>query len=236
MNFHKIVSSIAIKEQRIKSQSKTWIQNQANKQAARTHGSRIGKFAAGVKGWLVLERVIALTLLFFPFLLIAVDGWPTGDKDSISAYYAMSDPKNLWAFYFPLTVAAFMFIVNGVIKPKYWYNIYLGVMLSGVILFNHVDFKIIHPIFALSFFIGNFIVIFVVKTGVFEKPIAEFFFDVALIVIAGLSIILFSFHAINLFVLEWISFALITIHFFLLSHGTESDVRPRRTRRSRVNP
>ena len=244
MNFHKIVSSTAIKEQRIKSQSKTWIQNQANKQAARTHGSRIGKFAAGVKGWLVLERVIALTLLFFPFLLIAVDGWPTGDKDSISAYYAMSDPKNLWAFYFPLTVAAFMFIangvikhksVNGVIKHKSWYNIYLGVMLSGVILFNHVDFKIIHPIFAILFFVGNFIVVLVVKTGFFEKPIAELFFDVALIAIAILSVILFGFHVINLFYLEWISFAMITIHFFLSSYGTTPNVKPRKTGPSRVN-
>ena len=235
MNFHKIVSSIAIKEQRIKSQSKTWIQNQTNKQAAGTHGIRISKFAAGIKRWLVLEQVLASTLLLFPFLLIAVNGWPTVDKDSISAYYAMSDPKNLWAFYFPLTVAAFMFIVNGVIKPKYWYNIYLGVMLSGVILFNHVDFKIIHPIFAILFFVGNFIVVLVVKTGFFKKPIAELFFDMSLIAIAILFVILFGFHVINLFYLEWISFAMIAIHFFLLSRGTASDVKPRKTGPSHVN-
>jgi len=220
MKFREIVLSTAIKEQRIKSKSKTWILHQAKQRAARFQGSRIGKFAAGIKGWLILERVIALILLFFPFLLIAVNGWPAEDKDSISAYYVMNDQKNLWAFYFPLTVAAFMFIVNGVIKRKDFYNIYLGVALSGVILFNHVDFKIIHPIFAILFFVGNFVVVVVAKTGFFEKQIAEFFFDGALIVIAILSVILFYFHVINLFYLEWISFAMIAIHFVLKSYGT----------------
>ena len=236
MKFHEMVSSTAIKEQRIKSKSKTWIQHQTKQQTTRFQGSKIGKFATGIKGWLTLERIIALTLLFFPFLLIAVDGWPKEGKDSISAYYVMNDQKNLWAFYFPLSIAAFMFIVNGVIKHKSWYNIYLGVMLSGVILFNHIDFQIIHYIFAIPFFIGNFIVVFVVKTGFFEKPIAELFFDGALIVIAILSAILFVFDVINLFYLEWISFAMIAIHFFLLSRGTAQDVKPRRTRHSRFNP
>ena len=234
MKIHEIVSATANKEQKIKSKSKTWIQHQIKRPADRVQASSIGKFAAGIKKWLILERVIALTLLLFPLLLIIMDGLPMEGKDSISAYYVMSDQKNLWAFYFPLTIAAFMFIVNGVIKHEAWYNIYLGVMLSGVILFNHVDFKFIHPVFALPFFIGNFIVVLVAKTRVFEKPITEFFFDGALIAIAFLSIILFFSNVIHLFYLEWICFAMIAVHFFLLSYGTDLSVRSRRTRRSHV--
>ncbi len=235
MKFQEIVSSTAIMEQNIKSQSKTWVRQKAKQQTDRFQGSGVGKFTAGIKGWLTLERIIAIILLFFPFLLIAVNGWPTEGKESISAYYLMNDPKNLWAFYFPLTIAAFMFIVNGVIKRSF-YNIYLGVMLSGVILFNHVDFKIVHPVFAILFFVGNFIVVLIVKTGFFEKPTAEFFLDGALILIAVLSAILFGFQMINLFYLEWISFAMITVHFFLLSYGTAQEVKPVKTRRSRINP
>ena len=232
MKFHEIVSSIAIKEQRIKSQSKTWIQRKAKQRTTRFQGSRIGKFAAGIKGWLKFERIIALTLFFFPLLLIGVSGWSTEDKDSISAFYVITNEKYLWAFYVPLTIAALMLIangiikrevVNGVIKRASWYNIYLGLMLLGVIIFNHIDFKIIHAIFAILFFVGNFIVILVVKTGFFKKPIAEFFFDVALVLTAILSAILFGFHVINLFYLEWISFAIITIHYFLVSFGSSGE-------------
>ena len=135
----------------------------------------------------------------------------------------MNIQSNLWAFYFPLTIAAFLFIVNGVIKHV-WYNIFLGVMLSGVILFNHIDFKVVHFVFAILFFGGNFIVVLVVKTWFFQKTISEFFFDGTLILIAILSVILFFSEVINLFYLEWISFGMITIHFILLSYGTKRDV------------
>ena len=90
MKFNEIVSSIADKEQTIKQKSKKWVQSKVEQQVVRFQGSRVGKYTAGIKGWLTLERIIALILLFFPFLLIAVDGWPTGDNDSISAYYTMN--------------------------------------------------------------------------------------------------------------------------------------------------
>ncbi len=236
MKFNEIVSSTATKKQRIELKSQTWIQHQIKQQADRFEGSSFGKFAAGIKQWLKFERLIAITFLLFPLLLIVIDGWPTEGKDSISAYYVMNDQKNLWAFYFPLTIAAMMLIVNGLIKNKAWYNIYLGVMLSGVILFNHVDFGIIHSIFALFFFVGNVIVIKFAKTGFFQKPKEELFFDLALITIIVLSLVLFFSHVINTFYLEWISFVIISFHFILLSIGTAPDVRPRRTGRTRVNP
>ena len=74
MKISEILSSTAIKEQNIKSKSKTWIQEQAKQQAVRFQSSKAGKLAAGIKGWLTLERIIAIILLIFPFILIGVDG------------------------------------------------------------------------------------------------------------------------------------------------------------------
>ncbi|MFC1943059.1 hypothetical protein ACFLWO_00545, partial [Chloroflexota bacterium] len=113
VKLNEVISSIPIKEQRVKSKIIIWIQHEVDKPVARLKRNWVGKSAAGIKRWLILDRVIALILLLSPLLLIVVEGWPTEGKDSISAYYAMSDQKNLWAFYFPLTLGAFMFIVNG---------------------------------------------------------------------------------------------------------------------------
>ncbi|MFC1943811.1 hypothetical protein ACFLWO_04490, partial [Chloroflexota bacterium] len=62
----------------------------------------------------------------------------------------------------------------------------------------------------------------------------EFFFDLALVLIAVLSGILFGFKVINLFYLEWISFAMITVHYFLLSYKAKEDVESQRARPSLV--
>lgn len=235
MKFREIVSSTATTKQEIETKSTTWVQDRVRHQATRFMGSGFGKSAAGVKRWLKFEQFIAVPLLLFPILLILTDGWPTGSKDSISAYHVMSDQTTLWAFYFPSTVAAMLLIVNGLVKNK-WYNIYLGIMLSGVILFNHDNFSIVHGIFAIGFFVPNILVIKFAKTRFFNKPNEELFFDLTLIAIIILSGVLFLYHVINLFYLEWISFIMLSIHFILLSVGTTSDVKPRRTRRSRVNP
>jgi hypothetical protein len=121
-----------------------------------------------------------------------------------------------------------MFIVNGTIKRKSKYNIYLGLMLSGVIIFNHIDFKIVHMIFALFFFAGNFFVIFAVKTGLFRSKLSEFLFDLIISLVAVLALVLFLAHVFTLFYLEWISFAMITVHYFLVNYRRKT--RPARRR------
>jgi hypothetical protein len=230
MKLREVVSSIATTKQEIETKSKTWVKGQA----ARFESSGVGKRAAGIKRWLKFEGVLAATLVLSPLLLIVNDGWPTGSKSSISAYYEMGDPANLWAFYFPLTLAAMMLIVNGIIINKAWYYIVLGIMLSGVILFNHDDFSIIHNIFAYSFFIGNGIVILKARTRLFSKQ-AERFFDRVLISIIILFVVLLLLHVVNLFVVEWVSFAMISTHFILSSRGTAAQVSSGRTRRASVN-
>jgi len=250
MKLQEIVPAIADREQALKSTSKAWLQRQAEQQIARFRDSRVGKRvskgAAAIIGYFALnkfERLIAVILLFFPLLLIWANGWSMEGKDSISAYYVISNAKWLWTFYVPLTVAAFMFIVNGVMRREIvnrvtknasWYNIYLGVFLLGVIIFNHEDFSIAHNICAILFFVGNFIIILTVRTKRFDKT-GELLFDGILVSIAILSAILFGFRIINLFILEWISFAMITAHYYILSKGAARKVSSGRANRSSVN-
>ena len=212
MKFNEIASSTVTKKHTIELRTQTWI-----KQGIDKFGD--SRFVAGIKPWLKFEQFIAMTCSLFPALLIFINGWPVEGKDSISAYYIMGAPKNLWAFYFPLTIAVMLFIVNGLVT-KALYNIYLGVMLSGVILFNHIDFNIVHGIFAVSFFVGNVLVILFAQTKFFKNRTSEFLFDSALCIIIALSLLLFLSHRISLFYLEWISFVMISVHMVLLSMGT----------------
>ena len=67
----------------------------------------------GVKRFAKLERVLAFVCLFIPAFLIWFDNGPI--RESISAYYNM---KVNQIFYFPLTVASMLFVVNGVVKQR----------------------------------------------------------------------------------------------------------------------
>jgi hypothetical protein len=116
----------------------------------------VRKTAQGVIRFAKLERVLAAFCLLIPALLICFDSGPI--RDSISACYDMEQSQ---IFYFPLTVASMLFVVNGVVKEKNIYNTVLGVMLAGVILFNHDDFSTLHNFCAMVFFAGNAVVIVV---------------------------------------------------------------------------
>lgn len=159
-----------------------------------------------------LERVLAILCIGIPVLLIAFDGDIRG---SISAYYDMAENQ---IFYFGLTAATMMFIVNGVVRRRHWYNVYLGLTLAGVILFNHDDFDLIHGIFAVAFFGGNFLVILLFSggspiPGLDSKMFKSIF--VGAIVAAMLGHFVFDWY--SLFWAEWISFAAIALHYILSS-------------------
>lgn len=101
------------------------------------------------------ERVLAAVCGLIPLVLLWADSF--AGRNSISAYFDMEE--NQW-FYFPLTVAAMLFVVNGIVRKKHIYNVVLGGALAGVILFNHDDFTVVHAVFAVAFFAGNALVIF----------------------------------------------------------------------------
>lgn len=156
-----------------------------------------------------LERVLASVCLLVPVFLI----WSTGGvvRESISAYY---DIEQNQIFYFFLTMAAMLFIVNGVVKEKYFYNTFLGVMLAGVILFNHDDFTVVHGAFAFAFFAGNGVVILLYSSK------KELWFKRLLV--GGIVTAMLGFFLLDWFTLfwaEWLSFGIIALHYILESAG-----------------
>ena len=163
----------------------------------------------GVVRYAKLERVLATLCLFIPVILMWRDNWAI--RDSISAYYNMTEGQ---AFYVPLTVAAMLFIVNGVVKEKRVYNTILGIMLAGLVIFNHTDAKILHFTFATLFFVGNAIVILV-----FSSKKERWFKALMVFVICFSMLGWFAFKWYSVFWAEWISFAIIALHYVLESYG-----------------
>ncbi len=156
-----------------------------------------------------LERVLAFVCLFTPALLLWSDNGPI--RGSISAYYNMRENQ---LYYFPLTVASMLFVVNGVVKAKHIYNTFLGVMLAGVILFNHDDFRTLHAVSAAGFFAGNAVVMVVYSSK------KERWFQ--LLLVAGIALSLLGWLLLRWFTLfwaEWLSFGIIALHYILESWG-----------------
>jgi hypothetical protein len=165
--------------------------------------------ADGVVRFAKLERVLSAACILTPAFLIWFDDGNI--RPSISDYYDMVRDQ---VFYFPLTVASMLFIVNGVVKENHPYNTILGAMLAGVILFNCHDTPTLHGAFAAAFFGGNGVVILVYSS---KKELWFKAIMVAIILAAMLGC--FVFHWITLFWAEWISFAIISLHYILESSG-----------------
>lgn len=100
------------------------------------------------------EGLLAIVLALLPILLIAEDGV----RGSISAYHDIDDPR--W-FFIPLTAAVMMLIVNGLVRPDHHgYNAVLGLLLFGVVLFDHDgDSRTVHGISAVAFYSLSFVFI-----------------------------------------------------------------------------
>ena len=174
--------------------------------ATRTHIARV---VDGITRFARLERVIAAVCLLIPAFLIYYDNGPI--RPSISNYYNMTKDQ---IFYFPLTVASMLFVVNGVVKDRHVYNSLLGVMLAGVILFNLVPTISFITCFATAFFGGNAVVILVFSSK------KELWFKAALVAGIALSMLgCFVFDWFTLFWAEWFSFAIIALHYILESWG-----------------
>ncbi len=170
---------------------------------------RIGSGVRGLANLVKLEVVVTTVCFFIPFIVWYGDDWNL--REHISGYYAMEKAQY---FYFPLTVAAMLFVVNGVVREKHWYNIGLGLALAGVVLFNHVDHFLIHNFSAGAFFLGNAFV-FVIFTPKKELWFKVFLSSMMIVGLAGH----FLFGWYSLFVAETLSLWVIAIHFILEAKG-----------------
>ncbi len=172
-----------------------------------------------------LEVYIALICIGIPVILRIADTKDDkiGFRSSISAYIDMNR-RHVFGMVF--TIAAMLFIYNGVINLNdslqeqivnlgFWkekgYNILLGLALFGVLLFPYNVCPKTHYTFAVLFFVGSTMVI-----AFFHEE------DDAIIsyIIAAASIIALAAHIINekwinLFWAEWIALTVIGIHFIL---------------------
>lgn len=159
----------------------------------------------GIGRYTRFERVLALFLIFAPVLLILSD--ENTVRESISAYYDMTEAQ---IFYVPLTAAAMLFVVNSLVRREHPYNLVLGILLAGVVLFDHDDWTVLHSISAISFFVGNVAVIAMFSQGPSRRAKTVFLAAIATAVALWQ---LFDWP--SLFVVEWVSLAIIAVHYVL---------------------
>ncbi|MBN1757599.1 MAG: hypothetical protein JW863_04740 [Chitinispirillaceae bacterium] len=168
----------------------------------------VASVVKGIREFSKLERILAAVCVFTPLLLVLGDNFTV--RDSISAYFNME--KSV-LFYVPLTVTFMLFLVNGMIKGKTWYNTALGVALAGLVLFNCIEYFLLHFIFAALFFLGNAAVI------VIYTPKKELWFKIVLVAVIALSLGAWLVKVLPLFWAEWISLSIIALHYLLESAG-----------------
>jgi hypothetical protein len=164
-------------------------------------GKAFGRAFRSVKRYALFERVLAVLCLLIPAVLIAADG---STRDSISAYHDMIDAR---AFYVPLTIAAMMFVVNGVVNRGHFYNTALGVALFAVIIFDMTTARVPHYAGAGIFFAGNVLVIFGSEVSNRFKSLYGASLAVAVVFWLRLD-------AFTTFWAEWLALLIIAAHYY----------------------
>ncbi|MCF7567373.1 hypothetical protein L3X37_03205 [Sabulilitoribacter arenilitoris] len=160
------------------------------------------------KRLMTLEISLSILLILTPAVLIWLDG---STRSSISNYAYSS--KSEW-FVFLITLAASMFIYNGTAWKTKWYNIILGITLAGIVLTPHLEFEIIHLIFATLFFAGSIFVMIYFSSK--KQRLVKIICGIVLLIgIAGF----YVFEWYSLFWAEWIGMLPICIHFIGESIG-----------------
>lgn len=155
-----------------------------------------------------LEQILASICVLIPAGLLLFSGEV---RDSISAYYDMNNSE--W-FYVPITTAALLFVVNGVVKRAHPYNWMLGLALLLVLLFDHENAtSSIHYVGAVLFFAGNAIVMLLFADTDLERRLRWPL--VGVITAAMLAWGVFDWF--TLFFAEWLSLSVIALHFFINS-------------------
>lgn len=154
-----------------------------------------------------VKVIQALAFLLIPLVLYLLNG---DLLSSISAYVNYTPV----AFTFMLTLAACLFIYDGLTTEERWYNIYIGASLFGVITLNHLDYPILHYTFAVVFFIGS-LVNMVAFSSTSERLLK---FLTAIAVLFGMSGC-FIFNWYSIYWAEWIGMVPISAHFILEELG-----------------
>lgn len=171
--------------------------------------------SAGVQSltrFATVERSLAGLCITIPLWLVLFDEEQDSIRGSISSYFDMTPPQ---AYYFPLTVAAMLFVFNGIVKTRRFYNVVLGVCLSGVVLFNMDGATALpHYVFAVGFFGLNAIVILW-----FSNDVSVTLRNLLIVVLLAALVAWVFIDAFTTFWAETVSLVAIAAHFVLDSIG-----------------
>ena len=150
-----------------------------------------------------LEVFLALFLVLMPLFLIIL----TGEVRTSISDYAYSSHANY--FVVLLSLASMLFIYNGWVKCRHWYNIILGLSLLGVAVTPHKEFEVTHYLCASIFFIGS-----VLTMVIFSSAKQRLFKMIAgALIIWVLAMALLPVKLFSLLTAEWIGLIPISIHF-----------------------
>lgn len=156
-----------------------------------------------------LEISLAILLMFIPLILKLSENLAFRDSISNYAYSTVSH-----VFVLLLTLSGSLFLYNGIFFKRHWYNSLLGISLFGVALTPHLEFKILHYLFATIFFLGSIISIGLSSNIAFRG----FKFLISGIVLFALSLH-FAFNLFSLLIAEWIGIVPISTHFIVKSYN-----------------
>lgn len=147
-----------------------------------------------------------------------------GIRSAISHYWDM--PASV-AFYVPLTVAAMLFVVDGVLKKESEYNWVLGAALAVLVIFNHDQFNPLHLAGVFLFFAGNVVVlgIAIAKKNILKAGVLV---GAALFFVAVGNAFDTDWSENWLLWLEWASLLVIATHFILVVWTKEETYKAAR--------
>lgn len=148
---------------------------------------------------LKLNLLISLILSIVPILLPII----SGELLNSVSHYAYS--KAWWVYNILLYTISILLTIDGVINKRRRLNIYLGGLMLGVVLFPVEDYRYLHDIFAILFFLLNLIVLTYSKNLTMRSKILLLsIIKVVLILLFTNLITLFIAESIGLFMLSMI--------------------------------
>lgn len=149
----------------------------------------------------------------FAFILIPLFLYfLTGEIRGSISDYAYSTA--VMSFSVMLTLAGALFFYDGYVERKRFYNMIIGAALIGVVLTPHLEYAILHYIFASIFFIGS-VFSMIYFSSKKQRPIK---IVVGSVIILAL-LMYFIFNIFSLFWAEWIGMIPICLHYIGESLG-----------------
>lgn len=156
-----------------------------------------------IKSVIKVELFLSITLCLLPILLPVTSGQLL---NSISQY-ASSEAS--WLYVVMLSLISILLIYDGFKDKTRRFNIALGISLLGVVSFPVSEYRLLHDIFAILFFLEN-VTVLTYFSKIFSKTLKIF-----LTIVTGIVLTLFFLGYITLFTAEAIGVMFLGIFFFM---------------------